>query len=1525
MKRVVKAGFLTRAASWILSVSLIFSACPIQIQASEPVTEETTVHSEYEEQEGESQEESLQSQSQSQEAEEDSSEVASSEEEEKSGVEESSEEESIEVQSSEMQSSEVEEEQESIATEEVYLFTSIGNVTRTCPTIGEEGKVTFHYYTEEEKSSVYVKGSWSGDWSEYFYMSEDEECPGVWSVTVQLGLDKSYEYGIVADDVWVGDETNPREGGNSQILRNPSYNGDGSVTIFYYPTGDEDVTLCYKTEQEDSYTRLAMTKDAYHGALLSATVAEQGNYSYYFEIAGVRTEDINCKEASFSISTLPEDDASVESPVVNGNEVTFQYFAPTATTVTLAGQMNDWDASASQMSYNAETGFWSITVELASGKYEYKFVADGIWITDPRNEQQSSGNSVVQVGEEPEAPEEKAYEYTIYYLNKTYQDPLQASMWIWTENVNGQQYFFDETEVLADGNTWLKATIGLDYDSISIIPRAYEDWKWQDVDKVFVNAEQAKEVTIYLVNADTQVYTELPEPQEKEGRYVIVEYTRPAGDYEGWNIYSWNTGYGSEVSVDVTEIQGKMAAVIPVVDTKESISFCMRRSDGDDLWAEKDGGDHTVAIPLDQSVVKATFEQGKGVTGNLPYNTGYEPFTMEQKICFYYRDDVLYKNYEEESLQGKVKLIWDGKEYDMSYDAENQRYQYECELTQGEHYYGYLIDGNLQLDKFNEKTVEVQGETYSIYEYTMFTAELTAKVTPESFNYNQNAVLRLNLEQKSEMEPAIEVAEAYADLSALGQSSRFAIDPQLMAATVAVRDTIPAGKKEIPVTLKDVYGNLYQTTATVDVTARDSGNDFDWDEAVIYFAVTDRFFDADTSNNDPYGTGTYNPQEGSMHHGGDFAGLEQKLDYLQNLGVNTVWITPIVENIEDVFACDGYEDQHNTGYHGYWASDFTKLNRHLGTEEELHSLVEALHARGMKLMVDVVLNHAGYDTENKFQNTYLPGKNMLRDDSTTVQGDDVKDALSGLPDFVTEDREVSDLLIAWQTAWVSQYDIDYFRVDTVKHVDDTTWKAFKNALTAVDPEFKMIGEYAGAGYATNMGQLGTGQMDSLLDFDFNDQALSFVNGKLAGVESFLEGRNNQINNTATMGSFLGSHDEEGLMYRMMNESGRFDQQKAYDMMKVAAALQITAKGQPIIYYGEELGQTGANNWPYQDNRYDLDWSKAKESNDMLQHYTRLLAIRNTYTDVFAKGNRSTLAINEAEKTLVVERSYGQNTLYVGFNVNQKEEKAVTLTLHANTRYTDLYSDNTYTTDASGRVLVTIPSASEGGTVILKAGEAVTPIQPDQNPQESTEADSSENNIPSAVIVNREEAPVYQRMDGSVASGWEQVVTAALQEAAALQVPLASGVEQAVMPQTLFVDINIRKNTQKQIPAAVVKTMADSNVTVRFHVENKAVVQYTSKALAEIEGDLDLNAVISNDEEFGQGFQAMIMSAKEKRRYQDKLAVAFTLGKENAGKIAYIFCRNLETNQMELLTWTQIDEAGNTAITGVDYTDFIILY
>ena len=410
------------------------------------------------------------------------------------------------------------------------------------------------------------------------------------------------------------------------------------------------------------------------------------------------------------------------------------------------------------------------------------------------------------------------------------------------------------------------------------------------------------------------------------------------------------------------------------------------------------------------------------------------------------------------------------------------------------------------------------------------------------------------------------------------------------------------------------------------------------------------------------------------------------------MGINTIWITPIVENIPGVTVTDtGKEDvPYNAAYHGYWASDFTKLNPTLGTKEEFQTLIDQAHNRGIRIMVDIVVNHAGYDTDFG---------DMIRSGEDIVSGSDQKDSLSNLPDFRTEDPAVSAQLVKWQTQWVKDFGIDYFRVDTVKHVENDTWAELKNALTETDPNFKMIGEYAGGGYASNGNTLGTGEMDSDLDFDFNDQAANFVKGNISSVENFLASRNSALNNTYMTGQFLGSHDEDGFKQKLLDGGMKEDAATAASM--VAASLQITAKGQPVIYYGEEIGLTGLNNYPYQTNRYDFDWSMINSDNETYQHYKKMLSIRNAYTDVFARGDRKTIMASDEKGYDVVSRSYQGTKLYVGLNIKDVAQTVEVPVSESNgTVLEDLYSKISYTVN-NGKVEVTIPAAADGGTVVLK--------------------------------------------------------------------------------------------------------------------------------------------------------------------------------------------------------------------------------
>lgn len=1139
---------------------------------------------------------------------------------------------------------------------------------------------------------------------------------------------------------------------------------------------------------------------------------------------------------------------------------------------------------------------------------------------------------------------EVVYHYTIYYydFDATHMSENASDLWIWQKSGAGATAgtLFTAKEKLSDGNEWLRADVTLPYTDVQIIPRSKDEWKWQGDTVLYNNSATAENVTLYIVSNSNQAYTTLPELVKPKSRSIMIEYDRPAKDYEGWNIFTWNSGFGSDVSVAFADINGKMVAKIPVKDSQADLmlSFCMRQSTADNEWANKDGGDHYVTIPAGQSLVKAVFTQGEGITEVLPYNAGYEMDGANDTIHFYYRNDTLAAENNLASLDGKVSVVVNGQTCAMTYDAANDRFGYDFTgVSTGDYYYYYVVDGTEELDAFNSEKADYSGQECSVCHFKKANVSVEASLSQYAMDYNDNNVLSVKLTAKDgEGLETSEIAAITADLSELGLNREFAIDPTLMEGTISCLNTVAAGEKTIPVTVKDIYGNVYTTATNVTVTERKkSAGDFDWDEAVIYFAVTDRFFDGDAENNDAYGVGDYNIGEkgGSSYHGGDFAGLNQKLDYLKDLGVNTIWITPIVENIT--------EDQHDNktdtatyGYHGYWASDFTKLNKHLGTEQQFKALLDAAHSKGMKIMVDVVLNHAGYGTEKYFNSilTDADGNSisMIRDSNNTISGDDKYDSLSDLPDFVTENKAVTDQLVTWQTEWMSKYSIDYYRVDTVKHVETTTWEAFKNSLTKVNPDFKMIGEYSGAGYANNAGELGTGSMDALLDFDFNDFAQKFVTGDISGVESSLQKRNGAINNTATMGSFLSSHDEDSLQYKLVNES-KLSEEEAYNLMKVAATLQITAKGQPVLYYGEEIGQGGANNWPLQTNRRDFDWTELEkqkaDSNSIYNHYKTMLAIRNTYTDVFARGNRSTVAASDAEGYEVISRSYGNSTLYVGMNVKEAEKEVVIpVAESAGTVLKNLYDGKTYTVSADRNVSVTIPAAKDGGTIVLTAETKTEPAPDNTTDDKKPDGKTTEDHNGNQQTSGNNSSQVNSAVQTTPKQEEQAVAEVTVQEES-----FANVIEAVNKAKTgSKIRVNLLKTTK--IPASVFESIKGKDMNVTFKVSDQASWIINGKDITgNVTAPIDLGLVVGTSDipkqkvtALADGNETIQLSLNYDGVFGFEGILRLSVGTDYSGKIANLYYYNETTGKFEYYQAVQVKEDGTVDFKFSHASDYVIV-
>lgn len=1188
-----------------------------------------------------------------------------------------------------------------------FQFVDAGSTEKAAPEIKTEGAAIEQIKTFTSDTSIYCLLDDNGKYQWYKDASKKETLVPE-SVPTECDLTINYK-STLGDDVaaYIYQETNKPAGEWPGKTMTAAEGHEGWYTMH--------LTLDNSTDYN-----LILNDDGHGNQLSDVTLSTKGKAEaeYWFDGSLSETKPADWKY----VTTIHYLASGMGSTIYN-------HMWGADASATGAGVGKEWPGG--QISENADHSGWYDVVYTQDVKQNFSCIFNNnngaqtdnidvsvtststeLWVTGTK----SGGDTTVYktAPDSWEAPVPD-HTFTMYYYNEdlsTDTDMGKVDMWMWNAGLNGS-YVFDETEYDAANNvTWFKKTItvaGSNVGKTVGLKARYDITQGWDggsdtADRSFTISGDENEVLYYVDGSDPVHEKPVIVPTEK--RYLVLDYENPGLKEKGITpqFYTWSSGYAS-VLTDFTYVGGdKWTVTIPAKPSCTKVDFCIALDSTVDPWI-KDGGDHSVTFPSDQKVIYASMKAGSEPEIAMPYNTGYEVDAENQQVSYYYRDDAAFVDGTLKDMAVSVDV--NGTEYPMTYNDTTKRFEYvKSGLTDGKTHYRYKANGTYVVDAFNSNSEEYKKADYSYFEYYKLNATVTAEVMNESFNYNENNVVKFNVKQADTDTQKLEVASASIDVSSLGGSSEMPIEPELQAVTISATVDTTLGTKTLPITVTDQYGNKFTTTVDVKIVDRvkENKNDFDWDESVVYFMVTDRFFDGNESNNTASGADTYGDNEG-LYHGGDFAGVTAKLDYLQDLGVNTIWITPIVENVKGVAVTDkGSEDvPYNAAYHGYWASDFTKLNPTLGTTEEFETMISEAHKRGMRIMVDIVVNHAGYGTESTFAD-------MLRNKS--VSEGDIKSWQSGLPDFATENADVRAQLVEWQTSWMKDYGVDYFRVDTVKHVDSTTWAALKNSTTEVNPSFKMIGEYYGAGYASNGSTLGTGQMDADLDFDFNDQATSFVSGNISSVEKFLSARNSALNNAYMTGQFLSSHDEDGFKAALMNGKG-YTEDEATAAALVAATLQLTAKGIPVIYYGEEVGLSGLNNYPYQTNRYDMDFSLATEDNVTYQHYKTMLSIRNAYTDVFARGSRTSILSSDEGGYDVIARSYGDTTLYVGMNIKDKAtEVTIPVSAEAGSKMKNLYDGKEYTVSADKTVTVSIPAAKDGGTVVLNAVK--TAIIPDDN-------------------------------------------------------------------------------------------------------------------------------------------------------------------------------------------------------------------
>lgn len=1038
---------------------------------------------------------------------------------------------------------------------------------------------------------------------------------------------------------------------------------------------------------------------------------------------------------------------------------------------------------------------------------------------------------------------EKMNSYTINYFR--YDGTAKDwNPWLWPDGSNGSDITFTSNE---DGIA--KGTYKFTQSSINAIIRLSipgNDWAAEGP-KLKINIPEGKtEVEVWLVEDIPTVYYEKPDfeaikPSSRSIQFTYISDETDQSELKKWNIWTWYT-VKSDGENKFTKFDGnKATAIIPIGSSVEKIGFKMRKGGvaGDWSTVEKIDQDYDREIYTgSEALTKVIVTAGQGPFRILPGTAA--PVLENGKATFTYRDQALYENNAMDQIVS-VHLKIDGQLYKMDYNAEDERFTYTLDqLTEGTFEYTYVVkmlDGTE--NEITDPKNTIDGKSRIVYK--VIHPDIQTTTVPERISYNENAVLNLSLSQIADDE----ISSISADLTVLGGNAITVIDKELKSISIAVKHSVITGLKQIPVTVVDVYGNKHTENAQVTVKPRQTvgKDDFDWDEARIYFMLTDRFLNGDTANDDPNGE-NYDLSHAETYHGGDFKGVTEKIGYLKDLGINTIWITPIVDNIDFNKGVDFNSNQY--AYHGYWAKDFTEIDEHLGDLKDFQNLLDAAHAQGIKVMVDVVLNHTGYGMDQLSPNwsglSNLPTETerevfagMLRDsDEDPV----IKNRVASLPDFKTEDPAVREQIIKWQSDWIeksktaSGNTIDYFRVDTIKHVENTTWMAFKNRMTEINPAFKMIGENFGASVDNDGGFLRTGTMDSELDFGFKGIATDFVKGQIESVERKLQDRNGKIDNTAMLGQFLSSHDENGFMVSLLSEA---DRQKFKDgtldaevlrnlqaQHKIAASLQITAKGQPVIYYGEEVGQSGMNagnmeNGQFSENRYDFNWEGLNDPtySHIYEHYKKMLRIRDNYSKIFSKGTRVQIGGSDQVGYDVFTRTYQGKSVVVGINTKTTAQQ-ITFTVpgYKNTKWVDQYSNQTVQADSDSKVTLTLPSSLDGGTIVLAAASSTVTPPGTSNPGSGSTGSSAPGAgnptpaVPESVIVTAKAGENGRKVAEVSAADLEKAIAAAVNgnkpvtiqisgvaagEAAELVIPgsaVGKALEQKAALQLVFPDVTV---------------------------------------------------------------------------------------------------------------------------------------
>lgn len=416
----------------------------------------------------------------------------------------------------------------------------------------------------------------------------------------------------------------------------------------------------------------------------------------------------------------------------------------------------------------------------------------------------------------------------------------------------------------------------------------------------------------------------------------------------------------------------------------------------------------------------------------------------------------------------------------------------------------------------------------------------------------------------------------------------------------------------------------------------------DWVTKTVWYQIFPERFANGNRENDPVGTlawGSKDPDRQDFF-GGDLQGIIDHLDYLQELGINGIYLCPIFKAYSN---------------HKYDTIDYFKVDPAFGTDETLHTLIDSCHDRGMKVMLDAVFNHMG-DTSSQWQDVLKYGEDSKFADwfhvnqfpATYQTTDDFEDAQEltydvfaftpHMPKLNTANPEVQAYLLEIATYWIKTFDIDAWRLDVANEVDHHFWKKFRKACLEVKPDFYILGEI----WHSSQSWLQGDEFDAVMNYAYTDAIMHYFVKKQIRMEKMISDMTNQLmlyrDQTNQMQlNVLDSHDTPRLLTEAHGDK---------QLLRQVIAFTYLQPGIPCVYYGDEIGMDGEMD---PDCRKCMIWEEEYQDLSLRAFFIRMIAIRKKWADLLSRGSWEWLTMDEKTGLLTLKRHLDDFTLIAHFN------------------------------------------------------------------------------------------------------------------------------------------------------------------------------------------------------------------------------------------------------------------------------------